>query len=216
MPKARESAMIIIEKVVLPSREELRERDNYCHLHRTAEMIGNFNRILDESGSETDIHNYLLAYPEMLYNALYKTSYGHHGMKILSKQALAPKTSYNKGMIPDFILGRDSSEGIGWFVIELKGYNDDLFKISKSEIGFSSTANKGICQLLEYMDKGSELQSYIRDYLKLDGFRNPKGILLMGKKSELESNERKKKLRRIFHEAVPSIQLINYDVLRSM
>lgn len=204
---------MMITKAMPLSREELIPLNIYHHTNITPEMTSGLKRLLDSGRNETAIHRYLTEYPELLYRALYKTSTGHHKMKILSKQSLIPKSPESKGMIPDFILGAKSSEGWGWFVIELKGYNDPLFSISKSEIGLSSIANKGVCQILEYIDKSTEIQSHIRDMFKLEDFRNPKGILLLGKKSEIEDEPRKKNLRRMFHEMMPDVMLLSYDCL---
>lgn len=202
--------MIEITKAVCPTREELLLTNEYSHVNMTIDMIKGFQEVLRTSGNETDIHKYLAAYPELFYGALYRTGKGHHGMKVLSKQMLTPKTPLSKGMIPDFIVGGDSSEGWGWFIIELKGYNEPLFSISESEIFLSSIANRGVCQLLEYIDKGSEIQTFVRDTLGLLEFRDPHGILIIGSSDELR-HPRKKILRRVINNLTPRISIINYD-----
>ncbi len=70
-------------------------------------------------------------------------------------------------------------------MVELKSPKDKLFR--KDRIGtitLSSTANHGLCQLLQYINYCSSAQSYLRDTLRLKGFREPKGFLIIGREME--------------------------------
>ncbi|MDD2582704.1 MAG: DUF4263 domain-containing protein [Desulfuromonadaceae bacterium] len=204
---------IVYGQAVRHDREINREDNLHYHNDITKSMVSEFRNILDSKGDETSIHNYLANNLGLVYGALYRSGKGHHGLQIISKQALIQKSHMGKGMIPDFIVGGDSSEGWGWFIIELKAYSENLFVEKKSEISFSGNANRGLCQLLEYVDKGSEIQGFIRDTLKLENFREPQGILVIGGSKELENNERRKALRRIVNNITNKIRIINYDSL---
>jgi hypothetical protein len=81
-------------------------------------------------------------------------------------------------------------------------------------ISLSSIANRGICQLLQYIDYCSAAQSYLRDTLKLKEFREPKGFLIIGREAELSSDRDAQELSRAFNEmTAPRIEVRTFDAL---
>ncbi len=98
-------------------------------------------------------------------------------------------------------------------VVELKGTNETLFTSTKNKMRFSKTANKAICQLLEYIDFCSKSQSNIRDALKLNDFREPSGFLLVGKEEEF-NDLRKRDLKAAWNRRMSNtIHIRSYDAL---
>ena len=56
----------------------------------------------------------------------------------------------------------------------------------------STEANRGVLQLLEYIDVCAENQAYLRDQAGLKELREPKGLLLIGTQAELNDSRNRK------------------------
>jgi len=173
--------------------EEFQFHDN----DTTREQFNEFNRLIEENSSEKTLDDFITKNPAILTTALHHFRTGNHKGWVLPKQQISIRIEhmYQRGMIPDFILGGQSSDGQEWWIVELKGANEEIIKIGKNgRIGFSNTVNKGICQLLEYIDYSAEKQSYLRDGFGLKNFREPNGLILVGRENEFQ-DERKRKLK---------------------
>ena len=121
-------------------------------------------------------------------------------------------TGVHKGLIPDYILGGRSSGGFEWFVLELKGVNHTLFIESKKLLYLSSTANKAVCQTIEYIDYCSSIQSHLRDSFKLTDFRGPKGLILLGREDEFSKSKRREALKAAWNRFMGNkIEIRTYD-----
>jgi hypothetical protein len=108
---------------------------------------------------------------------------------VFPKEQIRPPTRrVGGGLIPDYLLAGARSGGIDWFVLELKGPDKRAFSKTRQSVSLSGDANKGICQLLHYIDIADRDQAYFRDTLKLHSFRHPKGILLIGTDKETEDD----------------------------
>lgn len=141
--------------------------------------------------TETEADTFLKSNPALLGQCLNFTNFGHHGTWVIPQKLVDPgANTIKKGKKPDYILGGKNSDGFHWCVVELKGPADKLFKRTNGgEIGFSSTANEGICQLIQYIDYCSANQSFMRDHFKLNEFREPRGFLVIGREAELEDEQ---------------------------
>jgi hypothetical protein len=171
--------------------------------------------LLDQNASETDVDSFLKQNPQFLANAMNFTSFGHHASYVIPQFNIRPSNHHQKGLRPDYVIGGRNSNGFEWYVIELKGVSDSLFVKTNNgkDIQLSSTANKGICQLLRYIDFCDENQSHMRDSLKLTNFRAPKGFLIIGKDNEFE-DEDLRKMKRAFNDMFAGrIQIRTYDAL---
>jgi len=167
----------------------------------TKEQLKEFKQLIKRKVGETEIHNFLEQNEVVFYFALRDYRTGHHGLWVYSKQELQPriKSRNIKGLIPDFIIGGENSDGHQWVIIELKGPNDNIFDIRSNRIQLTATANSGICQLMEYTDACCEIQSHLRDHFSMRDFREPKGILIIGTDDEFK-DKRKQKLKRAFNQ----------------
>ena len=67
----------------------------------------------------------------------------------------------------------------------------------------SETANKAILQLLTYLDFCTEHQAVLRDAFKLNNFREPRGILLIGRQREFDGSEERQRMKRIWNRFQP-------------
>lgn len=171
-------------------------------------------KILEQTDNETDIHKFLNEHKPFLTLSMDLFHSGHHGAWVLSKQMIRTKLPDKKGLIPDFIVGGKNSDGFQWIVIELKGPNEQLFTEQKNIIKFSNEANKGLCQLAEYLDFCHEHQSVLREQFKLTDFGNPKGVLLLGREKETENSGRKRKLKKAWNNLIlDSIKIRSYSWL---
>lgn len=181
----------------------------------TKKQLDEFKNLIRSKSSETEIHNFLEKNEVIFAYALKDFRTGHHGLWVYSKQEIQPKIKHRgiKGMIPDFIIGGENSDGHQWFVIELKGADDKVFSHSGNSIQLSSVANKGICQLMEYTDSCCEIQSHLRDHFRMHEFREPKGILIIGTEEEFR-DKRKQRLKKAFNQNFnKNFEIRTYDWL---
>lgn len=160
------------------------------------EQVEGFQKLLNQNATELEIDKYLQENIEIFTSVLHNYRTGHHGSVVLSQQNIRPKikSKNQRGLIPDFLVGGDSSYGWEWYVIELKGTTQSIFTEKENKVYFNAEINKGICQLLEYIDYCTENQSHLRDTFGLKNFREPNGILISGRESEFE-NEHKRRLK---------------------
>jgi hypothetical protein len=179
----------------------------------TKRQIKKLKELIENKSGETEIDDFIRRHPVVLTMLLDFLSTGHHGAWVIPKKIIRSKVSANMpGLIPDFIVGGRSSSGFAWVVFELKGIKDNLFTVKKNNLSFTSFANRGICQLLDYIDFCGKAQSYIRDILKLTDFREPKGFLIIGTEDELD-NERKKDLKAAWNRNVSKLHIRSYSAL---
>lgn len=175
----------------------------------TDSQFQEFRELVQKRASETEMEQFLASSKQALALVLGLFQTGHHATWIVPKQAIRLRLGdHSPGLIPDYLVAGANSDGVAWWVLELKGCEAKVF----SNRGFSTTANRGIVQLLEYIDVCSELQSTLRDQLGLKGFREPRGILLMGTDDEYE-DIRRRKLKAAWNRNVPRIQIRSYDAL---
>lgn len=181
------------------SKEDMKKAQPFAthEIFLTRKQVDEFKNLVDRSASETTIHNYLIENPEILTAALHKFGTGNHAAIVIPKQELRPrlKLEGDKGLIPDFLIGGKNSDGWNWWIVELKGPAQTIFSQSDAETYFSTEINKGICQLLEYIDYASEQQAALRDAFKLEGIREPNGLILAGREAEIMADQRKQKLK---------------------
>ncbi|NAS30416.1 DUF4263 domain-containing protein [Flavobacteriaceae bacterium R38] len=163
----------------------------------TKEQLKEFRYLVKHRATEIDLHTFLEKNEAIFAFALKDYHTGHHGLWVYSKQEIQPriKNKNIKGMIPDFIIGGENSNGHEWFVVELKGANEKIFNSNPHSISFTSVANRGLCQLIEYTDTCCEIQSHLRDHFRMRDFREPKGILIIGTDEEFKER-RKQKMKR--------------------
>ena len=171
-----------------------------------------FKELIESRSGETDIEKFLATNKEVLSLSLFLFSTGHHATWIFLKQHIRPASGATGGMIPDYLMAGLSSDGFSWWVLELKGANHDAFKTQEKRVFLSPEANKGICQLMNYIDVSTRSQGYLRDELKLNGYREPKGILLIGTDQE-SSNEQVREFKGAWNRLNPRIQIRSYSAL---
>lgn len=172
-----------------------------------------FTELVESESGETAIDEYLKKHRGLLAKFMNFTQFGHHGTWVIPQQQVRPPlTSSQRGLKPDYIVGGKGSDGFRWFVVELKGADQKIFTERNGNVVFSNAANDGICQLLNYVDYCSSAQSYLRDSLRLNDFREPEGCLIVGRESELEADSRKKDMKAAWNRINGGrLQLRTYD-----
>lgn len=176
------------------------------HLEITNIIINELTSLI-KHGNETKAHNLLIKYPNLLYFLMNNT--GHHGTWYTSKpQICPPLINGRKGKIPDFLIAGANSDGIQWFVVELKSPKDKLFN-EKGDC-FSSIANKGLNQLAGYLKFCTEHQNTLRDTYGIQDFTTPNGILVIGNEEETRLKE-KQDLKAFWNNSLPKIKIISYS-----
>lgn len=196
--------------------EDWPPREYYMHESNiTPQIVKGLKELIESNSAETEIDKYITKNPVLLTSILNFNNTGHHAAWVIPKKRLRQKISDDvPGLIPDFLVGGKSSFGINWYVVELKGANHTLFTKSSNRIYLSSTTNKGLCQVLEYMHFCNKTQSYLRDSMKLKDFTSAQGFLFIGRSSETEE-ARKKDLKASLNAMNKDLQIRSYDALFS-
>lgn len=188
-------------------------RERFVSQHDVSmEQQVEFEKLVSEKASETTIEKYFADHPEVLAITLFLFSTGHHAAWIYPKQQIRPVSGEVGGLIPDYVLAGANSEGVVWWVLELKGANHKAFVKRGKRVYLSQESNKGICQLLNYIDMASRSQSYLRDEIGLNGFREPKGLLLIGNDEESEDTQ-VMDFKNAWNRINPRIQIKSYNSL---
>lgn len=170
-------------------------------------------KLLDNNASETEVDAFLKLHPEMLAYVMNFTQFGHHATYVMPQMNIRTSGMQQKGLKPDYLVGGKNSNGFEWYVVELKGVSDKVFVKKDKDIHLSAIANKGICQLLRYIDYCSEQQAFMRDQQKLVNFREPKGFLIIGRSSEFDDVELQK-MKKAFNTTFSGrIEIRTYDAL---
>jgi len=181
----------------------------------TTEQLNEFKYLIKHRAGETEIHEFLEENSVIFGFALRDYGTGHHGLWVHSKQVIQSRIKNRnvRGLIPDFIIGGENSNGHQWFVVELKGANEDIFTIKADSIYLSSIANKGLCQLIEYADACSEIQSHLRDHFRMHDFREPKGILLIGTEDEFRDKRKQRMARALNKRFAKDVEIRTFNWL---
>ena len=170
-----------------------------------------FIKLINDKSGESKIDNFLCDNPELFETLLDFT--GNHGLWVIPKQQIKTRIGNERGLIPDFIVGGKNSDGFQWWVIELKGAATKLLKTnSQSEVYFTNEGNKGISQLIEYIDYCRKYQSHLRDSFQLKDFREPSGMLIIGTEEEFESNVLKQNFKAAWNRLTkPNLEIRTYN-----
>ncbi|EOW9093200.1 TPA: Shedu anti-phage system protein SduA domain-containing protein, partial [Vibrio cholerae] len=190
------------------------KKEHYVSQHDvTEEQYFEFESLVNGKVSETEVEKYFARNPEVLALTAFLFSTGHHATWIYPKLELRPSAGDAKGgMIPDYVISGANSDGLQWFILELKGPRQNAFVHKGKRVYLSADSNKGICQLISYIDIASKSQAYLRDELGLKGFREPRGIILIGTEEESEA-EMVREFKAAWNRMHPNVQVISYSRL---
>ena len=177
------------------------------------DIVEGFRALINAGEGERKLDKYITENPVLLTTILDLKNTGHHAAWVVPKKAIRSHVSQDiPGLIPDFLVGGRNSYGITWYVIELKGAQHKLFTKSNGGLYLSNVANKGLCQVLEYMHFCNKAQSTLRDVLKLNGFVSADAFLFIGREHETEAI-REKDLKSAFNHINNHLQIRSYDAL---
>src|SRR3546814_17045339 len=84
--------------------------------------------------------------------------------------------------------------------------------LTGKRVSLSSEANHGLCQLINYIDRSARSQAYLRDDLKLAGFREPREVLMIGTEEE-SRDERVREFKGAWNRMNPRVQIRSYSAL---
>jgi len=175
-------------------------------------VVEGLRELVARNAGEREIDTYISKHRVLLTALLDFKNTGHHAAWVIPKKAVRSKVSNEvPGLIPDFLVGGKNSYGITWYVVELKGAEHCLFTKSGGSLYLSTTANRGLCQALEYMHFCNTRQTYLRDTLKLYGFTSADAFIFIGRESETVS-PREKALKSAIN-SNPRLQIRSYDAL---
>ena len=176
-------------------------------------IVQGLRTLIEQNVGERRLDQYISKHPVLLTALLDFKNTGHHAAWVVPKKSIRSKISNEvPGLIPDFIVGGKNSFGITWYVVELKGAQHSLFTKHSGRLYLSSEANRGLCQVLEYMHFCNTSQSFLRDVLKLHNFVSAEGFIFIGRKYETD-NSRAKELKSAFNNINAHLQIRSYDAL---
>lgn len=178
-----------------------------------SEMVEGLRLLVNNNAGERKLDAYISKYPVLLTALLDFKNTGHHAAWVVPKKAIRSKISDDTpGLIPDFLVGGKNSFGIRWYVVELKGAEHRLFTKSGGKLYLSNSANRGLCQVLEYMHFCNTRQTYLRDTLKLLGFDSAEAFVFIGRESETDS-QREMELKSAINNINAHLEIRSYDAL---
>ena len=176
-----------------------------------SEIVDGFRELVHSNSGEKAIDKFISENPIILTSILDIKSTGHHAAWVVPKKNIRPHISKDMpGLIPDFLVGGKNSYGITWYVVELKGAEHKLFSKIGGKLQLSGTANKGLCQVLEYMSFCNKSQAFLRDTIKLKDFVSAEGFLFIGRESETE-DARLRELKSGFNNINSHLEIRSYD-----
>jgi hypothetical protein len=103
--------------------------------------------------------------------------------------------------------------GVQYFVLELKGSDKKAFVKEGKRVYLSADANKGVCQLMNYLDYADRDQAYLRDGLDLRQFRDPTGVLMIGTEEETEDLQ-VQQFKSAWNRMNPRVMIRSYNALQ--
>jgi hypothetical protein len=179
----------------------------------THEQYDHLNGLIESGATETDLEAFFNENQAALALVLTLFRTGHHASWIVPKQIIRARlTDTSPGLIPYYLIAGANSDGVTWWVLEVKSPGARIFGGTDSAKTLSTEANRGIIQLLEYIDVCAENQAYLRDQAGLKGLREPKGLLLIGSQAELD-DPRNRKLKQAWNNKNPALQIRTYSGL---
>ena len=181
----------------------------------TRAQLEQFEFLLDKNSSETELENFLRDNPSVFVNSLKVLKTGYDGAWIISQQLIrSSMNAVEHGLIPNFIVGGCNPCCFGWFVLEFKGADQQVLTESNDCLCFSSTVNMAIGQVVEYIDYCASAQSFLRESLCLTDFREPKGLIIVGRESEFSDDPRREKFKSAWNRLMGHrIEIITYDAI---
>jgi hypothetical protein len=195
---------------------ELRKRypqpDDLDTAYLRPREVERFRQVINEDQTESAIDNVLRGYPDLWSAFLHLNNTGYQGGRVLSQQVIRPAVrGVQPGLIPDYLIAGRNSDGMNWWVVELKGANEQVFTGTGNTLRLSETANKAILQLLKYLDFCTEHQAALRDAFKLNDFREPRGVLLIGRQREFDESDERQRMKRIWNRSNHLLEIRSYD-----
>lgn len=189
------------------------DKEHYVSQHAvTQDQCEAFGTLLASGASERDLETFFKHNPEVLSLVAFLFSTGHHAAWLYPKNQIRPANGAVGGLIPDYLLAGASSDGVSWFVLELKSPSARAFVRTGKRVSLSSEANHGLCQLINYIDRSARSQAYLRDDLKLAGFREPREVLMIGTEEE-SRDERVREFKGAWNRMNPRVQIRSYSAL---
>lgn len=139
---------------------------------------------------------------------------GHHGCWVIPQARIKPPSfDGDPGLIPDFLVAARNSDGITWWIVELKQPTESLYTTGRNGPRESAALQAARRQLEGYVSWCRENGSYLRTTLGLRSFREPIGVLIMGRAKELDDDPAKRECRRISNLANRCFQIRTWDAM---
>ena len=193
--------------------DEWPSQENHVIPHDvTFQQYAELRDLLADRAGEREIEDYLSRNREALAMIVWMFPTGHHMSWIFPKPPMRPSVGDAGGLVPDYLLAGANSFGVQYYILELKGSDKSAFVREGKRISLSLHANRGVCQLLNYLDFGSRDQAYLRDTHAFKQFREPTGVLLIGRDDE-EDDPQVRDFKSAWNRFNPRLLIRSYDAL---
>lgn len=165
--------------------------------------------------TERDVDRFLREHREVLGTASCLFRAGHHGVWIIPQAKIKlPSLDGDSGLVPDYLIAARSSDGIAWWILELKRPSDQMFKLRRDGSAEpTSPYLRAKDQLFKYLEYCETHQEFIRQQLGIRSFRRPYGVLVMGRERELKQHAAKMNAKRRENAESPRYQVRTWDAL---
>jgi hypothetical protein len=178
----------------------------------TAQDIRGFLLKIIAGSNERNIDLYLRQRLSLFAFSAKFFSSGNHGSWVVPQANIKPPGFEGKGLVPDYLFASQNSDGITWWVVELKSPGMQLYTQSKSGlVTESKDHSSGISQLRGYIEYCERHQAFIRDTLGLRTFTSPYGVFIGGRENELKTSPAKQEAKARFNRDSRILQIRTYD-----
>lgn len=169
--------------------------------------------LIRKNASETEIDSFLKKRLPLLAFTSSFFSTGHHGSWVIPQANVKPPGfASGSGHRLDYLFAGDSSDGVTWWIVELKSPKDSLYKEnSDGRIVETDKLRSAINQVDDYIGYCTEQQGFIREAFGLTSFTSPYGIIIMGREAELKKDSRKQARKSQFNRRIHTIQIRTFD-----
>ncbi|MBH8551709.1 DUF4263 domain-containing protein [Nostocaceae cyanobacterium CENA357] len=175
--------------------------------------LGQLISLIRRNVGETEIDSFLRRRLSLLSftSSFFRT--GHHNTWIIPQAKIKPGGFVNgTGKIPDYLFAGDNSDGVTWWVVDLKSPKHQIYKKDKDgrPVETAELAS-GISQVRDYIRYCTENQGFIREALGLKSFTSPFGVIIIGRESELRKDLSKQAYKADFNKDSQTIQIRTFD-----
>lgn len=178
------------------------------------DVLRKLYKLVKSGASEREIDKLLRSNPVVFGLASRFFHAGHHGCWVFPQVKIkSASLNGSPGLVPDYLIAAKSSDGLTWWVVELKGPGEKLYKEVGGRIVETPALQQGLAQLQEYISWCDANASSLRELLGLKDFIRPRGVLIIGRAKEMRRDVRRTEKKRYSNRSSTDITIRTWDAL---